>query len=271
MKILNRFISIAIVISLTSIILVACTSNSRSGLAISGSTSVEKLTKSFSEAYTEKYDDIDFTVEGGGSGAAISNVSDNVSDIGVLSRNLKTEEKEKNFKETTIAIDGIAVVVNPSNKVRDLSSDQIKKIFSGEINNWKDVGGDDMPIVVVGREAGSGTRDGFEEILGIKDNTKYGIELNETGQIKAQVSSTNGAIGYVSTGYIDSSISALKVDSIDPSLDNIQSKTYPIQRPFIMIHKPDNESKEKIEKFLEFILSSEGQAIVKDKGFVPIS
>lgn len=264
MKKINFLICIYIILS---IILTACNTNSESNFSIAGSTSVESLAKSFSEAYREKDSSVSFSFQGGGSGAAIKNVVDGVATIGALSRNLKDNEKEKNLKEYIIAIDGISIVVNPKNSVTNLATEQIKKIFMGEIKNWKEVGGEDKEIVTIGREAGSGTRDGFESILEINDKTKYKVELNETGQVKAQVASTEGAIGYMSTGYIDSSIKGLNVDGIDANKDNIQSGIYKIQRPFIMVLKPDNY-KDSVKSFIDFILSDEGKKIVETKGFI---
>lgn len=243
--------------------------NSGKKISISGSTSVESLSKSFAEAYKEVDSSVIVSVEGGGSGAAIKNVDSDVSTIGVLSRKLKDDETQKGFKEYTIALDGISVIVNTGNSISDLTMDQISKIFTGEIKNWKEVGGEDATIVVVGRESGSGTRDGFEEILGVKEKTKYTTELNETGQIKAQVASTKGAIGYISSGYVDNSIKGLKIEGYEATEDNIKSDKYKIQRPFLMVVKPDSEKREEVKKFIDFVMSDACQKIVKDKGFIP--
>ena len=168
-------------------------------LKLSGSTSMEKVAKAWGEAFTAENPDVTVDVQLGGSGAAVTNVNDGVSDIGNLSRALKDEEKE-GLTENTVALDGIAVAVNPANGVEDLTIDQIKDIFLGNITNWSELGGSDAEIVVVGREAGSGTRDGFEEIVGVKDEAQYDSELNETGQVKNLVATNENAIGYISPG-----------------------------------------------------------------------
>ncbi|HAN44061.1 MAG TPA: phosphate ABC transporter substrate-binding protein, partial [Ruminococcaceae bacterium] len=196
----------------------------------SGSTSVEKLAKAFGEAFSAKNKNVTVEVQGGGSGAAVTDVKNGVSEIGSLSRALKDTEKAEGFKEYQIAIDGIAVIVNPKNTVKDLTTEQIAKIFTGEITNWKDVGGPDAAIVPIGREAGSGTRDGFEEIVKVKDKCKYTSELNETGQVKAQVAATEGAVGYISLGYVDNSIKAVSVGGVAPTTATVKDGTYKIQR-----------------------------------------
>ena len=236
---------------------------------ISGSTSVESLSKALGEAFTGINPQVTVDVQGGGSGAAIKNVTEGVSDIGSLSRELNEEEKANGFTETVIAIDGIAVVVNPANTASDLTIDQIASIFKGEITNWSEVGGTDGEIVVIGREAGSGTRDGFEEIVGVADACKYTSELGETGQVKAQVAATPGAIGYISAGYVDDTVKALMVDGIACSTDTVKDGSYAIQRPFIMVCKPDVSAV--AQAYLDFILSAEGQQIVADQHYVPVN
>ena len=237
-------------------------------LKLSGSTSMEKVAKAWGEAFTAENPDVTVDVQLGGSGAAVTNVNDGVSDIGNLSRALKDEEKE-GLTENTVALDGIAVAVNPANGVEDLTLDQIKDIFLGNITNWSELGGSDAEIVVVGREAGSGTRDGFEEIVGVKDQVKYDSELNETGQVKNLVATNENAIGYISLDYVDDTVKALKVDGVTPSEETIKDGSYTLQRPFIMVTK--GEGSELAQAFLEYVMSDAGQEVAKTAGCIPIN
>ncbi len=265
-------ILITIVSILTLIILGSCTGGSeieKTVIKVSGSNSVESLSKAFSEAFSKNASDIRVEVQGGGSGAAIKNVESGIADAGNLSRPLSDDEKTKGLVETIIAIDGISLIVHKDNGVSDITTDNLIKVFNGEIKNWKEIGGDDQEIVVIGREAGSGTRDGFESTLNIKEKTKYTIELNETGQIKTQVGNTKGAIGYISTGYVDSTVKGLKVDGVEANTETINKKEYKIQRPFIVVTKKD--ASEKVKSFINFIISTEGQKIVSTKGFIPVN
>lgn len=236
-------------------------------LKLSGSTSMEKVAKAWGEAFTAKNSGVTVDVQLGGSGAAVTNVGQGVSDIGNLSRALKDEEKE-GLEENTVALDGIAVAVNPANGVSDLTMDQIKDIFLGNIKNWNEVGGTDGEIVVVGREAGSGTRDGFEEIVGVKEKAKYASELNETGQVKNLVATTAGAIGYVSLDYVDDTIKALSVGGVAPSEATVKDGSYKLQRPFLMVTK--GQGSELAQAFLAFVLSAEGQEIAKNAGVISV-
>lgn len=228
-------------------------------IKMSGSTSMEELAKGFSEAYGEKTG-ATITVEVGGSSVGFKNVAEGVSDIGNVSRDLKDDEKAKGLTETVVAIDGIAVIANAQNKVEDLSADQLKKIFTGEITNWKEVGGEDAAIVVMGREAGSGTRGAFEELLGIEHACKYAEELNETGAVKTKVSSTAGAIGYVSMSALDSTVKGLKIDGVEPTEENAKSGSYSLKRPFVMVSSPN--ASQATKDFLAWAVSDEGQEIV---------
>ena len=236
-------------------------------LKLSGSTSMEKVAKAWGEAFTAENPDVTVDVQLGGSGAAVTNVNDGVSDIGNLSRALKDEEKE-GLTENTVALDGIAVAVNPANGVEDLTLDQIKDIFLGNITNWSELGGSDAEIVVVGREAGSGTRDGFEEIVGVKDEAQYDSELNETGQVKNLVATNENAIGYISLDYVDDTVKALKVGGVSPSEETIKDGSYTLQRPFIMVTK--GEGSELAQAFLEYVLSEAGQEVAKTAGCIPV-
>lgn len=260
---------VSLVISLVllfSLALSAC-SNSAKNITVSGSTSMESLVKALGEAYLEKTGNT-VDVQPGGSGAGIDNVKKGVSQIGNVSRNLKDTEKSEGYNEYTVAIDGIAVIVNPENGITNLTKDQIVKIFTGEITNFKDLGGEDAEIVVVGREQGSGTRDGFESVLDIAEKAKYKSELNETGEVKNLVATTKNAIGYISLGYVDDTVKALSVDGITPSESTVQDQSYSIQRPFIMITAKEENADAK--EFINYILSDEGQEIVSKKGYVAV-
>lgn len=239
-------------------------------VSMSGSTSMEKLVKALSEEYMAQNPDVTIDVQLGGSSAGFNNVVDGVSDIGNLSRALKEDEKEAGLTEYIVAYDGIAIVVNPANTVSALTIDQLKDIYTGKITNWKEVGGADMEIVVVGREAGSGTRDGFEEIVGVQDQCKLKAELNETGQVVATVASTKGAIGYISLGSLSETVKALSIDGVSVNVDTVKDGSYKIQRPFLMVVSKDNTN-EACKAFIDYILSDEGQTIVESQGYVPVN
>lgn len=238
-------------------------------VTMSGSTSMEELVNALGAGFTKENPGVTVEVQGGGSGVGVTNARDGISDIGNASRDLKDSEKSFGLTETIVALDGIAVVVNPENTVTDLTDEQIAKIFTGEISNWKDLGGPDAAITVVGREAGSGTRDGFEGFIGAAGKCKYTVEVNDTGIVKTKVSSDKNAIGYMSLGVLDTSVKAIKVGGVDPTAENVTNKTYTFQRPFVCLTKGDET--ELTKAFLAFILSDAGQAIVEKSGFVKVS
>jgi phosphate transport system substrate-binding protein len=238
-------------------------------LVLSGSTSMEDLMVALGEAFTAVNPKVSVEVQGGGSSTGIKNAADGVTEIGNSSRALKTEEKSLNLNEHTIAIDGIAVVVNASNTVANLTKDQIAKIFTGQIKNWKEVGGADAPIVVVIREAGSGTRDGFETLLNIVDKSVATQEVNETGIVKSTVAGNKNAIGYMSLGKIDATVKAVSVEGVVPSEATVTDKSYTLQRPFLSLTK--GEETPLVKAFFAFIATPAGQDLVAKKGYVKVA
>ena len=238
-------------------------------VTMNGSTSMEKFATALNEAFMAKYPGITATVEFTGSGAGIEAVSNGTVDIGNSSRNLKEEEKANGLVENIVAIDGIGVVVDPANTVSDLTKDQLTKIYNGEITNWKDAGGADASIVVIGREASSGTRSAFEELLGLEDKCKYAQEIDSTGAVMAKVASTPGAIGYVSLDVIDDTVKAVSLDGVAANAENIKAGSYFLSRPFVMATKGEiSQQSEAVQKLFEYIDSEEGQAVIKQVGLI---
>ena len=240
-------------------------------ISMVGSTSMEKFANALSETFMEKYPKVTVTAEFVGSGAGVEAVANGSADIGNASRNLKDEEKAKGVVENIVAIDGIAVVVDPSNTVEDLTKDQLAGIYDGTVTNWKDVGGSDAPIVVVGRESGSGTRTAFEELLKLEDKCKYATELDSTGAVMAKVASTPGAIGYVSLDVLDDTVKALKLDGSEPTEENIKAGNYFLSRPFVMATKGEiSEQNDLVKALFDFIHSEEGTELVKSVGLISV-
>ena len=235
-----------------------------------GSTSMEKVIGALSEAFQEKYPNVTVTYNPTGSGSGITAVTEGNCDIGLASRNLKDEEKN-GLTSTTVAIDGIAMIVNTANEVSDLSLDQIAKIYTGEITNWKDVGGADQEIVVIGREAGSGTRDGFESITGTSDKCQMDQELTSTGAVIQAVGANEAAIGYASLAAVDDTIKTLTVEGAAPSEETVLDGTYKIQRNFNMITNDSKELSPAAQAFLDFATSSEAASLIEAAGAVPVS
>lgn len=240
-------------------------------ISMSGSTSMEKLANAVAESFMEKYPNVTVTAEFTGSSAGIESVLAGSVDIGNSSRNLKDDEKSAGAAENIVAIDGIAVVADPANKVEDLTKDQLVSIYTGETKNWSEVGGDDQAIVVVGREAGSGTRGAFEELLDIADACVYANELDSTGAVMAKVASTPGAIGYVSLDVVDDSVKALKLDGVDATEENIKAGDYALSRPFVMATKGEiSEQKTEVQALFDYLSSDEGKALIKSVGLITV-
>lgn len=238
-------------------------------VATGGSTSMEAVIGAFQEAFAEKYPDVDVTYDPTGSGAGITGAQEGSLDIGLSSRALK--EDETGVTGTTIALDGIAIIVNSENPVADLTLEQLAGIAKGEITNWSEVGGDDAEIVFVGREAGSGTRDGFESIVGVKDECVYSEELTATGAVIAKVQSNANAIGYASLSALDDTVKAVTVEGVAPSEETVQDGTYKIQRPFVFVTNDSAELSETAQAFFDFAQSDEADELIRAAGAVPLA
>lgn len=236
-----------------------------------GSTSMEKVIGALGEAFEENNAGISFTYNPTGSGSGITAVAEGRCDIGLSSRSLKEEEKARGLTETILALDGIAVIVNPDNPVNDLDLETIGRIYRGEITNWKEIGGSDLEIVLIGREAGSGTRDGFESITGTEDVCKYRQELTSTGDVITTVAGNPAAIGYASLASVKETVKMLSVGGIVPSEETVKDGSYVVQRPFVLVTKSDTELSESAQKFFDFITSSEAEDIISSAGAVPLS
>jgi phosphate transport system substrate-binding protein len=246
------------------------TSDDISGkVSLNGSTSMEKFVNALSEGIKEKYPNLQLEAQFTGSGAGLEAVASKTTDIGDSSRALTDEEKAKGLEENIVAIDGIATITNKSNKVTNLTKDQLAKIYTGQITNWKDLGGQDEAIVVIGREAGSGTRGAFEELLGIEDQCQYAQELNETGAVLAKVAKTSGSIGHVSLDVLDDTVSPLQLDGVEPSEKTVKDGSYALQRPFVMATNGKiSEQSKQVQAVFDFINSDDGQKIIEKVGLV---
>lgn len=238
-------------------------------ISLAGSTSMEKLCEAMSESFMETYPEVTVTVEYTGSGAGLESLASGSVDIGNSSRHLKDEEVAGGAVENVVAIDGIAVIVDPANSVSDIPADKLAAIYKGEITNWSELGGDDEAIVVIGRESGSGTRDAFEELLEVKDACKYAQELDSTGGVKAKVAATPGAIGYVSLDVVDESIKAVSIDSVEPTEANIIAGDYLLSRPFVMATNGEISAQNDLVKcWFDYISSDAGKDVIKSVGLI---
>ena len=238
-------------------------------ISLAGSTSMEKLCEAMSESFMETYPGVTVTVEYTGSGAGLESLASGSVDIGNSSRHLKDEEVAGGAVENVVAIDGIAVIVDPANSVSDIPADKLAAIYKGEITNWSELGGNDEAIVVIGRESGSGTRDAFEELLEVKDACKYAQELDSTGGVKAKVAATPGAIGYVSLDVVDESIKAVSIDSVEPTEANIIAGDYLLSRPFVMATNGEISAQNDLVKgWFDYISSDAGKDVIKSVGLI---
>ena len=239
-------------------------------VATGGSTSVEKVIGALSEAFMEANPGVDVTYDPTGSSAGVTGAADGTLDIGLSSRALKEEEISKGLKETTFALDGIAIVVNTENTATDLSLEQIAGLATGEITNWSEVGGPDAPVVLIGREAGSGTRDGFESIVGVEDKCAYEQELTSTGAVLAGVAANPNAFGYVSLASVDDNVKMVTVDGVTASEETVKDGSYKIQRPFVFATKEGEELSAQAQAFYDFALSEEAAELIAAAGAVPM-
>ena len=261
---------VLVILLLTAVFGAGCISTEDTEtISVAGSTTVLPVAQAAAEEYMNQHSNADIQVSGGGSGVGATSVIGGTADIGMLSRDLKASEKEGNtLKEFVVGKDGIALVGHPSNTVADLSLEQVKAIYQGTITNWKEVGGADLEIVLIGRDSSSGTREFFTEfVLNKEDAAKEMQELNSNGAVAQAVSITPGAIGYVSLEYVDDSLKAFSIGGVAPTVDNVISGIYEINRPLLMITNGEPEGL--AADYLAFILSEEGQQILKDSGFIP--
>ena len=243
--------------------------NLSGSVTLAGSTSMEKLANAMNEAFMEKYPSVSATAEFTGSSAGIESLAAGSVDIGDASRALSDDEKGQGIVENIVAIDGIAVITDTDNTITDIKSEDLAKVYTGEITNWKDLGGPDEQIVVIGREAGSGTRDAFEELMDVKDSCKYAQELDSTGAVLAKVAATPGAVGYVSLDVLDDTVNGLQINSVEPTEENILAGTYVLQRPFVMATKGEiSEQSEQVQAYFDFINSEDGQNVIKSVGLI---
>lgn len=239
-------------------------------VATEGSTSMELLIGALGESFTEANPDVKFSYNPTGSGAGINAAEAGRTDIGLSSRGLKGDEN-KALDATVVALDGIVVIVNKDNKVKDLTLEQIKDIYTGKIKSWKELGGDDNPIVLIGREAGSGTRDGFETVVDAKDQCKYRQELTSTGDVITIVSKNINAVGYASLSAVNDKIHTVKVNGVTATEDTILDGTYKLQRPFLMVTKKGKPESEAVQAFMKYATSKDAHDIIKMAGVVPVS
>lgn len=270
---MKKIISMFVLSAMTFSLVTGCGQKSQENgggtVSTDGSTSMEKVIGALGEAFEEENSGVSFTYNPTGSGTGIQAVSEDRCDIGLSSRSLKDEEKEQGLTETVLAYDGIAIIVNPENPLEDFDIETISKIFTGEITDWKDVGGKDGEIVLIGREAGSGTRDGFESITGTEDACKYRQELTATGDVITTVAGNPNAIGYASLASVSDEVKTVSVNGVAPSEETIKDSSYVVQRPFVLVTKEEKELSETAQRFYDFVTSDEAEKIISEAGVVP--
>ncbi len=265
---LKKLFAAVLAIAVVGTLFAGC--GSSKGVTTDGSTSMEKVIGALGEAF-QTDTGIAFSYNPTGSGSGIQAVLAGTCDIGLSSRNLKDEEKAEGLEQTVLALDGIAIIVNPENPVEDLDKDTIAKIYTGEITNWKDVGGKDAEIVLIGREAGSGTRDGFESITGTDGACQYRQELTSTGDVITTVAGNPDAIGYASLAAIKDNVKALKVGGVTPTEETVKDGSYLIQRPFVLVTKQGTKLSDSAQKFFDYITSADAAAVISAAGAVPVN
>ena len=265
---MKKFASLMLAIMLALSVMAGCSQKTSGTVTTDGSTSMEKVIGALGEAFEAQNDRVTFTYNPTGSGSGIQAVLEGRCDIGLSSRGLKAEESAQGLTGTVLAYDGIAVIVNPDNPVSELDVDTIARIYTGEITNWKDVGGLDAEIVLIGREAGSGTRDGFESITGTADNCQYRQELTSTGDVITAVSQNPDAIGYASLASVKDTVRAVTVGGVAPTEDTVKDGSYVIQRPFVLVTKTDTPLSEPAQKFFDFAISPDAAELISNAGAV---
>lgn len=265
---MKKLLTVMMVAIMSFTLLTGCGNEKKETVTTDGSTSMEKVIGALGEAF-QNDTGIGFTYNPTGSGSGIKAVQEGRCDIGLSSRALKDEEVASGLIGTVLAYDGIAVIVNLENSVSDLSLETIAKIYTGEITNWSEVGGNDQEIVLIGREAGSGTRDGFESITGTEDACQYRQELTSTGDVITTVSQNPGAIGYASVASVKDSVKAVSVNGVVPAEDTIKDGSYVVQRPFVLVTRTDAELSESAQAFYDFITSEKAYGIITEAGVVP--
>ena len=252
-------------------VVAGCGQQAAASVSTDGSTSMEKVINTLGEAFLENNREVNFTYNPTGSGSGITAVKEGRCDIGLSSRSLKEDEKSDGLEETVLAYDGIAIIVHPDNPVANLSVEQIAKMYTGEIKNWKDVGGEDQEIVLIGREAGSGTRDGFETITETKDSCRYRQELTSTGDVITTVAQNPNAIGYASLSAVKDTVKVLTVDGVAPSEETVKDGSYSVQRPFVLVTVKDRKLSETAQKFFDYITSDQVDDLISASGVVPVN
>lgn len=266
---MKRILCLVLTLIVVAASFIGCGKEEEKSVSTDGSTSMEKVIGALGESFKQKNDGVSFTYNPTGSGTGITAVSEDRCDIGLSSRHLKDEEKAKGLKETVLALDGIAVIVNKENGVSDLDMEKIASIYKGEITNWKEVGGKDAPIVLIGRESGSGTRDGFESITKTEKACKYRQELTSTGDVITAVSGNPDAIGYASLSSVGDTVKMISVNGVTASEKTVKDGSYKIQRPFVLVTKEGKELSETAQKFFDFATSPESAKTISDAGAVP--
>ena len=272
MKSKNKITSAALTGALALTLLAGCAGGGTAAggsVSTDGSTSMEKVIGVLGEAFQGANSSITFTYNPTGSGSGIQAVQEGRCDIGLSSRSLKQEEADSGLTGTVLAYDGIALVVHPDNPVSDLDVETIARLYTGEITNWKDVGGNDAQVVLIGREAGSGTRDGFESITGTAEKCLYRQELTSTGDVITAVAQNPDAIGYASLASVGDSVKALSVGGVAPSEETVKGGSYAIQRPFVLVTKTEGKLSDAAQKFFDFALDPENAQLISKAGVVP--
>lgn len=266
---IKKVLSIIMLTALAITALAGCSKSLSGDVATDGSTSMESVIGALGEAFTESNTDVNFTYNPTGSASGITAVQEGRCDIGLASRLLKDEEKAAGLTETILAYDGIAIVVNPENPVNDLDVETIAKIYTGEITNWSEVGGNDAEIVLIGREAGSGTRDGFETITGTTDLCQYRQELTSTGDVITTVSQNPDAIGYASLASVKDTVKALTVNGVAPSNSTVKDGSYSVQRPFVLVTRTGEDLSDAAQSFFDYATSTDANDVITGAGVVP--